>query len=256
MATFLKTTEISVQGAHTLPGEFFTSPDIFREEMEKIFLRRWICVGREDRLPNPGDWFTQEIGKESVIVLRDKTGGFRAYFNVCRHRGTRICEEHTGRFSETIQCPYHAWTYGLDGRLIGAPSTNDLEGFDKADWPLHPVAVATWEGLPLHQPRAGRGAVRQGVELAHGAILPLQPAQPQGAPDHRVRREVELEAALPELLGVLPLRPGPSRARQAHPADQRRERPDRRSVHRGLHGDQPGPRESHDERQLVRRHGR
>ena len=80
-------------------------------------------------------------------MLRDRAGGYRAYYNVCRHRGTRLCEEHTGRFSETIQCPYHAWTYALDGRLIGAPSTADIEGFDKADWPLHPVAVATWEGF-------------------------------------------------------------------------------------------------------------
>lgn len=147
MATFLKTTEISVHGARTLPREYFVSPDIFAEEVEKIFLQRWLCVGREDRIPNPGDWFAQEVGGESVIVLRDRAGGYRAWFNVCRHRGTRLCEEHRGRFSETIQCPYHAWTWSLDGRLIGAPSTGDLEGFDKADWPLHPVGVATWEGF-------------------------------------------------------------------------------------------------------------
>jgi Rieske 2Fe-2S family protein len=147
VATFLKTTEISVEGARTLPGEYFIAPAIYAEELDKIFLQRWICVGREDRIPRPGDWFVQEIGRESVIVLRDKVGGFRAYFNVCRHRGTRICEEHSGRFSETIQCPYHAWTYALDGRLIGAPSTNDLPGFDKADYPLFPVGVATWEGF-------------------------------------------------------------------------------------------------------------
>ncbi|HEY7636523.1 MAG TPA: aromatic ring-hydroxylating dioxygenase subunit alpha [Gemmatimonadales bacterium] len=147
MATFLKTTQISVDGARTLPGEYFTSQDIFAQEMERIFLRRWLCVGREDRIPNPGDYFVQEIGRESVIVLRDKAGGLRAYYNVCRHRGTRLCEEHTGRFSETIQCPYHAWTYGLDGRLIGAPSTNDLENFDKSDWPLYPVGVKAWEGF-------------------------------------------------------------------------------------------------------------
>jgi Rieske 2Fe-2S family protein len=147
VATFLKTTQISVDGARTLPGEYFTSQDIFAQEMERIFLRRWLCVGREDRIPNPGDYFVQEIGRESVIVLRDKAGGLRAYYNVCRHRGTRLCEEHTGRFSETIQCPYHAWTYGLDGRLIGAPSTNDLENFDKSDWPLYPVGVKAWEGF-------------------------------------------------------------------------------------------------------------
>jgi Rieske 2Fe-2S family protein len=147
VTTFVKPTQIPIDGAHTLPREYFTSPDILAEELERIFFRRWICVGREDRIPNPGDYFLQEIGKESVIVLRDRAGGYRAYYNVCRHRGTRLCEEHTGRFSETIQCPYHAWTYALDGRLIGAPSTADIEGFDKGDWPLVPVGVATWEGF-------------------------------------------------------------------------------------------------------------
>ena len=147
MAAFLKTTELSIDGAHTLPGEYYTSPDIYAQEVGRIFLRRWLCVGREDRIPHPGDYVLQGVGKASVIVLRDKSGGVRAYHNVCRHRGTRLCEEHTGRFSETIQCPYHAWTYGLDGRLIGAPSTSDLEDFDKADWPLRSVAAATWEGF-------------------------------------------------------------------------------------------------------------
>jgi Rieske 2Fe-2S family protein len=147
VATFLKTTQISVDGARTLPGEYFTSQEIFAQEMERIFLQRWLCVGREDRIPGPGDYLVQEVGRESVIVLRDKNGGLRAYYNVCRHRGTRLCEQHTGRFSETIQCPYHAWTYGLDGRLLGAPSTSDLENFDKSDWPLFPVAVKTWEGF-------------------------------------------------------------------------------------------------------------
>ena len=147
MTTFVKPTEIPIDGAHTLPREYFTSPDILAQELERIFFRRWICVGREDRIPNPGDYFLQEIGKESVIVLHDRAGGYRAYYNVCRHRGTRLCEEHTGRFSETIQCPYHAWTYSLDGRLIGAPSSAEIENFDKSEWPLSPVAVAAWEGF-------------------------------------------------------------------------------------------------------------
>ncbi|MGH7525077.1 MAG: aromatic ring-hydroxylating oxygenase subunit alpha [Gemmatimonadales bacterium] len=147
MATFLKTTEISIQGARTLPREYYTSPDIFAEETERIFYRRWLCVGREDRLPGAGDYFLQDVGKESIIVLRDRAGDFRAYYNVCRHRGTRLCEEHTGRFADKIQCPYHAWVYGLDGRLIGAPSTSDLEGFDKAEWPLFSVPVESWEGF-------------------------------------------------------------------------------------------------------------
>jgi Rieske 2Fe-2S family protein len=147
VATYLKTTEISIDGARTLPREYYTSPELFGEEMERIFTRRWLCVGREDRLAGPGDYFLQAVGKESIIVLRDGEGGFRAYYNVCRHRGTRLCEAHTGQFGSAIQCPYHAWTYGLDGRLIGAPSAADIDNFDKRDWPLFGVPVARWEGF-------------------------------------------------------------------------------------------------------------
>ena len=147
MTQFLKTTQIAIDGAKTLPRRYYVDPEIFAEEHERIFTRRWLCVGREDRIPSPGDYFLQPIGKESIIVLRDRAGVLRAYYNVCRHRGTRLCEEHSGQFSETIQCPYHAWTYALDGRLIGAPSSGDIEGFSKTDYPLHRVAVQSWEGF-------------------------------------------------------------------------------------------------------------
>jgi len=144
---FLKTTQINIHGARTLPRRYYVSSEIFSEEFERIFTQRWLCVGREDRIPHPGDYFLQPVGNESIIVLRDRAGGFRSYYNVCRHRGTRLCEETHGRFSETIQCPYHAWTYSLDGRLIGAPSSGDIEGFSKADYPLNRVAVEAWEGF-------------------------------------------------------------------------------------------------------------
>jgi len=107
---FLKTTQIAIDGARTLPRRYYVAPEIFAEETERIFTRRWLCVGREDRIAKPGDYFLQQVGTESIIVLRDQEGTLRAYYNVCRHRGTRLCEQHTGRFSETIQCPYHAWT--------------------------------------------------------------------------------------------------------------------------------------------------
>jgi Rieske 2Fe-2S family protein len=144
---FLKTTQIAIDGARTLPRRYYVDPGILAEEHERIFTRRWLCVGREDRLTNPGDYFLQPVGNESIIVLRDRAGGLRAYYNVCRHRGTRLCEQPNGRLPETIQCPYHAWTYSLDGRLIGAPSSNDIEGFNKADYPLYTVAVESWEGF-------------------------------------------------------------------------------------------------------------
>ena len=109
MTTFVKRTDVALVGAHTLPGRYFTSPEIFAEERAKIFLQRWLCVGREAQIARPGEYFLQQVGNESVIVLRDRSGQVRAYYNVCRHRGTRLCEEHRGQFSETIQCPYHAF---------------------------------------------------------------------------------------------------------------------------------------------------
>ena len=147
MTQFLKTTQIAIDNARTLPRRYYVSPEVFHEEGEKIFTQRWLCAGREDRIPSPGDYFLQAVGNESIIILRDRTGALRAYYNVCRHRGTRLCEEHSGQFSETIQCPYHAWTYALDGRLIGAPSSADIEGFAKADYPLYSVAIQSWEGF-------------------------------------------------------------------------------------------------------------
>jgi Rieske 2Fe-2S family protein len=147
MATFLKTTESYKQGARTLPGRYYTSPDILAEEQERIFRRRWICVARDESVATPGEYVLAEIAGESIIVLRDQSGERRAFYNVCRHRGTRLCEAARGRLSETIQCPYHAWTYALDGRLIGAPHMNEVEGFDKKAYPLHAVALAEWEGF-------------------------------------------------------------------------------------------------------------
>jgi glycine betaine catabolism A len=144
---FLKATQIAINGARTLPGRYYVAPQILDQEFDRIFTQRWLCVGREDQIAHPGDYFLQSVGNESIIVLRDRSGTARAYYNVCRHRGTRLCEDHRGRFSETIQCPYHAWTYSLDGRLVGAPSSADIEGFTKSDYPLHKVSIESWEGF-------------------------------------------------------------------------------------------------------------
>ncbi len=144
---FRKAEEVGTGGARTLPGRFFTSADIFQQELEKIFLERWICAGREELLPERGSYFVRSIGTESVILLRDGEGAVRAFHNVCRHRGSRLCEETSGRFNRTVRCPYHAWTYGLDGRLQGAPGMDGVAGFDRTEYPLHPVALARWEGF-------------------------------------------------------------------------------------------------------------
>ncbi len=147
MSEFHRTTTTFRQGSRTLRGEYYTSAAILAEEGERIFEKAWHCVGRTSRLAEPGDYFLREIAGESIIVLRDRRGTIRAFFNVCRHRGTRICREESGRLGESLQCPYHAWTYRTDGELIGAPHMQDVEGFDKKDYPLHAATIAEWEGF-------------------------------------------------------------------------------------------------------------
>ncbi|MGZ5552605.1 MAG: aromatic ring-hydroxylating oxygenase subunit alpha [Chthoniobacterales bacterium] len=143
---FRKTTEAFAAGATTLPQRYFVSPEIFAEEQASIFSKQWICVGHQSQLAATGDYFVREVAGESVIVLRDQKQVVHAFYNVCRHRGTRLCENPTGHFS-AIQCPYHAWTYALDGRLIGAPHMDDVPGFDKSDYSLGAVPLALWEGF-------------------------------------------------------------------------------------------------------------
>ncbi|MEO7455335.1 MAG: aromatic ring-hydroxylating dioxygenase subunit alpha [Gemmatimonadaceae bacterium] len=144
---FVRTAGTHISGARTLPGEYYHSPAILEREIEQLFRERWLWAGRVERVAKPGDYFLYERFGESVIVLRDRAGVLRAFYNVCRHRGTRMCELKSGSLGSSIQCPYHAWTYGLDGRLLGAPHMQDVEGFDKADFPLHPAPVQEWEGF-------------------------------------------------------------------------------------------------------------
>src|SRR6267378_4060535 len=102
----------------TLPQRYYVDPAIFQQELEKFYFRSWICAGRAPEIPQPGDYFLREIGRESVLIVRGADGQVRAFFNVCRHRGTRMCTVAEGRFSGVIQCGYHGWTYGLDGQLF------------------------------------------------------------------------------------------------------------------------------------------
>ena len=129
----------------TLPARYYTDAGNFREEMETFFAGMWVCAGRAEQLAKAGDFFLCEPANESVIVTRDNSGGLQAFYNVCRHRGTRMCREAEGSFAGRIQCPYHGWTYGLDGNLLGAPHM-DGNGFRREDYPLHTVPIAEWDG--------------------------------------------------------------------------------------------------------------
>ena len=144
--TFRKTADTFAPGATTLPQRYFISPEVFAQEQAAIFSAQWVLVGHRSQIGKAGDYFVQEVAGESLIVVRDREGTIRGFYNVCRHRGTRLCEDATGH-SSTIQCPYHAWTYGLDGRLMGAPHMDQVRGFGKADYSLHAVNLALWEGF-------------------------------------------------------------------------------------------------------------
>jgi Rieske 2Fe-2S family protein len=147
MTTFYKPEQVFLTGSKTLGRDYYLSPEIFAREMERIFTRSWFCAGHVSRIPDPGDYFVLNAYGESIIVLRDQDKELRAFYNVCRHRGTRMCETPEGKFSKTIQCPYHAWTYSLDGKLIGAPLMKDVVDFDKDNYPLHAVHLYVWQGF-------------------------------------------------------------------------------------------------------------
>jgi Rieske 2Fe-2S family protein len=129
----------------TLPRRFYADADFYRTELERFYFERWICAGRADQIPNAGDYFTRQLGDESIVVTRDESDAVHALFNVCRHRGTRLCDQAEGHFAGCIQCPYHNWTYGLDGRLLAAPHMNPE--FRRDDYPLHHAACDVWDGF-------------------------------------------------------------------------------------------------------------
>ncbi len=141
----------------TLPRRFYADPEFYRRELERFYFSRWICAGRADQIPNPGDFFVRTVADESVIVTRDGGGTIHALYNVCRHRGTRLCEQTAGHFVDRIQCPYHAWTYDLAGRLLAAPHMPP--GFCKEEYPLHRAGCDVWDGhvfIHLGGPGSGR----------------------------------------------------------------------------------------------------
>ena len=143
---FRRTAESFAAGAKTLQQKYFVSSEIFAEEQRKIFSKQWVLAGHQSQIAKPGQYFLSEVAGESLIVIGDQKSAIRGFYNLCRHRGTRLQEEACGQAS-AIQCPYHAWTYSLDGRLIGAPHMDEVPAFDKGDYSLHPVNLGLFEGF-------------------------------------------------------------------------------------------------------------
>ncbi len=143
----MTTTQLPDSLISTLPGRYYTDPQVFALEQARIFEQMWFCAVRASDIPAPGSFRTVAVGTESVIISRNRRGEVRAFLNVCRHRGARICAEHsTGSVARAFQCSYHAWTYDLDGKLIAAPNLTKMPDIDRVDYGLRVVPTREWLG--------------------------------------------------------------------------------------------------------------
>jgi Rieske 2Fe-2S family protein len=133
-------------GTTTLPAGYYTSPDYFARETERLFRRLWLFVSRDDEAPSTGSFVTRRIAGAEVLIIRDETGRLRAFHNVCRHRGTLLCQQAQGQVRGFVQCAYHSWTYRLDGGLHRAPHMEKVIGFRVEDWPLAGIPLEIWDG--------------------------------------------------------------------------------------------------------------
>jgi Rieske 2Fe-2S family protein len=170
----------------TLPTAWYRSPAIFQIEKERIFCREWFAVCREEELPDAGDSQVLDVLGESILLVRNREGRIRAFYNVCRHRGARLCRAvdekvAAGRVAlqggitagRLIVCPYHQWSYDLNGALVAAPHLGAGTGFDKQEYHLYPVGVETWGGFVF-------------VHLTPSEAEPL-PSQLAGIPERLAR---------------------------------------------------------------------
>jgi phenylpropionate dioxygenase-like ring-hydroxylating dioxygenase large terminal subunit len=129
---------------YSLQQDFYISPDIFERDMDSLITQRWLMVDHASRIPNKGDYFLFDIGNESIIIIRESDDKVNAFFNVCRHRGSKVCLEHEGN-KGLLTCPYHAWTYELDGQL--RPPRLMPDGFDRSKFGLHKCHVKVFHGF-------------------------------------------------------------------------------------------------------------
>ncbi|ARN74679.1 aromatic ring-hydroxylating oxygenase subunit alpha [Oceanicoccus sagamiensis] len=132
----------------TLPAAYYLDAAHYERELAAIWYRNWVYVCRADELQQPRAFRTLEIGSQNILVLRDDQGELQAFHNTCRHRGSILCTETEGTLrSRSLVCPYHSWSYSLQGELQRTPSKHTPDDFNKADYPLYDVAVIDWQGF-------------------------------------------------------------------------------------------------------------
>jgi phenylpropionate dioxygenase-like ring-hydroxylating dioxygenase large terminal subunit len=212
---------------HALAREFYTDPEIFEYDMRRMLLAHWFCAGHASAIPRSGDYLAVDLGNESLIIVRTPSADIRALVNVCRHRGSRLVRERAGHVSSgRLTCPYHAWSYDLDGNLLAARQMPD--SFERRAFGLRTLPVCTVEGLifttfaeqPLDFTRAAE-AIRESAgvygwgraKVAHRELYSIaanwklavenymecyhcQPAHPEFAKQHVYARPAEMNEEL------------------------------------------------------------
>jgi Rieske 2Fe-2S family protein len=169
---------------YSLPQEAYVSQAVFEWERTHFFEGSWTCIGRATELASSGDRKAVRIGSESILLVRSDDGALRGFFNVCRHRGHELMAEGACTNSAVIKCPYHAWVYGLDGRLKGAPHFGSRKGFEASDYPLIEAAVAEWHGWVFVNASGDAGPFDEHVGNLTQFIAPYEPERLQCLAHH------------------------------------------------------------------------
>ena len=141
----LESSDVDLTDAETLPPECYVSADFYEFEKEALFYHEWLCAGRENWVPNPGDYFTTHIAGEPIVIARGRDGKINAMSSVCKHRAMLVAEGKGN--TRTFLCPYHHWAYSLDGKLVGAPAMEKTCNFNREEHGLTPFAVHIWNGF-------------------------------------------------------------------------------------------------------------
>ena len=164
----------SLGQSRTLPAEAYLSSEVFAWESDHFFGGGWVCVGRADALREPGDQTAIRVGDDGILLVRDADGQLRGFSNTCRHRGHELLAPGSTRNLRAVKCPYHAWVFGLDGELRGAPRFGDVPGFEKTEYPLIAARVAEWNGWMFVNASGGADAIASYVGNLDELVAPWE----------------------------------------------------------------------------------
>lgn len=161
--------------SRNLPQEAYNSPEVFQWDLENLWAASWICVGRTDDLAKPGDQKAVRIAGDGILLTRADDGRVRGFFNVCRHRGHELLAPDACAHARTIRCPYHGWTYALDGELKAAPRSGDIPGFDPVAHGLSPARTEVWHGWVFVNATGDAPPLAEWLGELDGLVAPFEP---------------------------------------------------------------------------------